>query len=98
MLEMYQDENLFRLSYCGFRNKGFPETFPWLIFNKVQLPVSKFSNRVIASVLNNGRSKNLCCQYVHLPLTFFEVGRKYCYLLRTQVLFSHPVSSTGIQF
>ena len=42
--------------YCiVLRGWGFPEKFPWILSIKVYLLVSKFSNRMIISGLNNGR-------------------------------------------
>ena len=45
----------------------FQTSFSWLISKKVSSPVSKFSNRIIRSGLNNGRSK-LVLSICPLPL------------------------------
>ena len=46
------------------RKKNFQKMFPWLIYEKVYLPVYKFLTRMMISGLNNGRSKtgavNMC--------------------------------------
>ena len=54
--------------------------FPSLIFKRVYLPFSKFSNRMITSELNNGRSKTDVVLMSTPPLgkfRFFSVRKLY---------------------
>ena len=39
------------------RKRDFQKNFPWEIFEKIFLPLCKFSNRMMTSGLNNGRSE-----------------------------------------
>ena len=57
------------------RNLKKNTNFSLLIFDKVFLPVSKFSSRMIDNIwTEQWKVKDWCCQHVYFPLGFGETG------------------------